>query len=405
MLETFITLDIQNLPESISIQHVHGVESLSSLFSFQLEIRTPRPLSCLLSPATLTFWQAQDKRVFTGVITNIVSLTHKPSSLYRQRIILKPRLWLADQQLKYRTWVNTNVEKIIQALLHSYQLNVSLSFTNKNKEIPLFTQYHQSDLAAMKSLLHQSSAFFVLNHDNESELYITDRPLSTKDQQTLRQQNIERSCVTQSRCITTVNDNLWHVPITQESSPSIPCPIRLQPLQLVKNAHQRTTHIRKNTHHIHSQCCTLHPGQLLENQVAEVVFHQATNVEHHGYHTPCRYQNKTRLTTLPLTQPRSSNNSQAGLHPILTSKQSSRFNPRQVHGQQRIQFNWPGHHSTLTSWIATRHAWAHHGFGQQSWFTSQQSGFCDYYHGQLQHPILQAVTTYQEKTNFVLSAP
>ena len=173
-------------PDALLIQSVNGIEGLSRLFDFTIELLLPQgsnPISAadiLGKNATVTIQPlgTDDPRWINGIIASVQqNWTYTDFDVYTVRLV--PALWRATLNIDCRCLQNMAPMDVIKHVLEPYSLSLSDKTTSSSPDgKPLtqsdyVTQYNESDFDFISRIAEQHGIFYWFDHSDSGKHSLT----------------------------------------------------------------------------------------------------------------------------------------------------------------------------------------------------------------------------------------
>lgn len=174
-------------PDALLLEKIHATEAISELFSFELDLLAPSPVSfekLLGQPASIQIrLPNQSGRHVQGIITEITKGRRLPGAsgrgeLLRYRAVLSPAAWRLTRRVQSRIFQQQSVPEIVNRIVHDdwhLPLNARLTATYPARNFCV--QYQESDWAFVCRLMEDEGISFFFEHgEKEDRLVLADNP-------------------------------------------------------------------------------------------------------------------------------------------------------------------------------------------------------------------------------------
>lgn len=149
----------------------------NSLYTLTIKLLTKQPLSphtLLLKNASFTI-QSEPDQLINGIVS-VIEENGAYQDKFKYTLIIKPNLSRLKEKCRKDYYAQTDLKTVFSALFQKYRL-IEISYRFKNKAIPFFLQYHQSDYDFFLTLIIQYGLIFYFDsRETYHTLIITDSP-------------------------------------------------------------------------------------------------------------------------------------------------------------------------------------------------------------------------------------
>lgn len=160
-------------PGQLKFRGMHGAESLSQLFEFEVELVSESysldMKSLLGKPLTLEIETTPGApRYLSGHITRcvLVGRENNTSRYTIYRATVRPWLWYLTQTSDNKIFQNKNVPDVIREVLKDYSYPVEFKLTETYRNWEYCVQYQETDYAFICRLMEHEGIYFWFQHDN-----------------------------------------------------------------------------------------------------------------------------------------------------------------------------------------------------------------------------------------------
>lgn len=162
-----------------------GIEGLSQLFHFDVELLAPRytevDFSKILGQAVTVevYGPLGETRYFNGIVRSFEEgMRDNEFTRYKAQIV--PKVWLTTQQFRSRIFQQKSVPEILAVVFEGMTTSVELSATYYPRNYCV--QYQETDFDFASRLMEEEGIFYYFRHEEDSHtLVITDGPYQLKD--------------------------------------------------------------------------------------------------------------------------------------------------------------------------------------------------------------------------------
>lgn len=173
-------------PDALLIQSVHGVESISQLFQFTVELLLPQdgdpvtPDSLIGKNATVTIQPlgTDQPRWINGLISSVEqNWTFSEFDVFTVQLV--PALWQASLSVDCRCLQNMKPMEVIKKVLDPYSLSLRDKTTGSSPDGKPFTasdyttQYNESDFDFISRVAEQHGIFYWFDHSESGKHILT----------------------------------------------------------------------------------------------------------------------------------------------------------------------------------------------------------------------------------------
>jgi type VI secretion system secreted protein VgrG len=166
--------------DQLILTGVSGEERVNDLFSFELEMLSPRMSieapELLGKQVTFSITSAHKTRWFTGIVSrfvaaNAISRTHR---VYRAQVV--PEAWLLTRRADCRIFQNKSVPDIISEVLSDAGLKAYEAVGLKSHPPHEYcVQYNETDFAFISRLMEEEGIFYLFKHSHgDLSMVLTD---------------------------------------------------------------------------------------------------------------------------------------------------------------------------------------------------------------------------------------
>jgi type VI secretion system secreted protein VgrG len=178
-------------PDTLLLVALRGVEAVSELFRFQLEMLAEDPAAIafdrvLGQPIAVKIAQPDGaRRYLHGIVSRIsqgeqiyTGFGADTLTLYRAEVV--PRIWLLSRRLQSRIFQQKSVPDILRAVFDGFDVVYKLQGTYYPRDYCV--QYQESDLAFASRLMEEEGIFYFFEHTAKGErLIVGDTPQAHSD--------------------------------------------------------------------------------------------------------------------------------------------------------------------------------------------------------------------------------
>jgi type VI secretion system secreted protein VgrG len=174
---------ITTLGDAWWVVSLHGTETLSTLYEFQLGFVSENPdLDCqgvIGTPAAIEL-DAQNgiKRYFSGHIVKVFA-QGKSGRYWSYDVTVAPKLWHASRRTDFKIWQNLSVVDIASEVLNKNAIRYEWRTKNSYKTWEYLVQYGETDLDFLCRLFEHEGIYFWFEHATGGETLILGDHFST----------------------------------------------------------------------------------------------------------------------------------------------------------------------------------------------------------------------------------
>lgn len=169
-------------PEQLKFRGMHGHETLSQLFEFDVELVSDShslDMKQLLGkPITLEIETSGAKpRFLNGQVTRCVLVGREGATArhYIYRATLRPWLWYLTQTSDNKIFQNQSVPDVIEEVLGDYAFPYELKLSDSYRNWEYCVQYQETDFAFLSRLMEHEGIYYWFKHeDGKHTLMVTD---------------------------------------------------------------------------------------------------------------------------------------------------------------------------------------------------------------------------------------
>lgn len=169
------------LGDALNLLTFKGKESLSELFTFELELVSKNAnidtRALLGTDLTIAQEAVGMLRHFNGVVTrfNYVGRQQATSEYYLYKATVRPSLWYLTQGQDYRIFQEKTVPDILKSVLGEYDLAVDYRLNSSYRNWEYCVQYEESDFNFVSRLMEHEGMYYWFEHaDGQHTLVISD---------------------------------------------------------------------------------------------------------------------------------------------------------------------------------------------------------------------------------------
>ncbi len=169
------------LGDTLNLLAFKGKESLSALFTFELELvskSTNIDTRALLGTSLTVEQEAVGaRRYFNGIVTrfNYAGRQQATSEYYLYKATVRPSLWYLTQGQDYRIFQEQTIPDILKAVLGEYDFSVDYRLNSSYRYWEYCVQYEESDFNFISRLMEHEGMYYWFEHDDgEHTLVISD---------------------------------------------------------------------------------------------------------------------------------------------------------------------------------------------------------------------------------------
>ncbi len=164
--------------EALTLTEFHGVEELSRLFTYQLDVisadDTLTAGDLLGSEVTVSISDgAAGRRHFNGMVSRLVYLGPDSAGMSRYRLEMVPRLWWLTQAFDSRVFAEMSVPEVIAAVLAEYggvAVDDRLDQPHPTRECAV--QYRETDFNFVSRLMEDEGIHYFFEHDGDGHTLV-----------------------------------------------------------------------------------------------------------------------------------------------------------------------------------------------------------------------------------------
>jgi len=157
------------LGEQLQFRQLKGVEELSGLFEFQIDLlsqsKSIDPKALLGKTSTVVVeTQGQGKRYLDGIVSGFGMHGQDTAANISYRLTLRPWLWLATRRSDFKIFQDMTVPDIVQDVLGKYGHPLSKKLTRAYRNRPYTVQYNESDYLFIARLCESEGIYWYFEH-------------------------------------------------------------------------------------------------------------------------------------------------------------------------------------------------------------------------------------------------
>ena len=169
---------VKNLDTELRVASLHGEESMSRLFQFELELVSEDPeidfSSVVNQQAVITIEGQDETRHIHGIVHRFEQgdQGHRFTHYYAW---LVPKLWWLGNRSDCRIFQGKDVKEIIEKVLKGAGLtqeDYSISVDGNYPKRDYCVQYRESDLAFIQRLMEEEGIYYYFKHDDQKHTLI-----------------------------------------------------------------------------------------------------------------------------------------------------------------------------------------------------------------------------------------
>jgi len=165
------------LGDDVLLLHaVSGEEKLSSLFSYSLELLSPKaninPQQIVGKALQFTINKNNSSQVYHGYVSEFVANAVRRENFYIYKAVVRPWLWFLTRNLSSRIFQNQSIIQIIQNVFDQASFK-DYDFSGIKKTYPqreYCVQYGESDFNFVSRLMEEAGLFYYFAHDNNKHM-------------------------------------------------------------------------------------------------------------------------------------------------------------------------------------------------------------------------------------------
>ena len=169
--------------DALLLERVRGVEAMSSLFHFELDLLSEKkdidPRALLGKPVTIEidFGGDDGKTRYINGICSRIAQGGRDMRLVRYHAEVVPRLWLGTRTRNSRIFQSKTVPEVLQSVLKELGVEVKMEIAGTMHPRNYLTQYNESDFAFLSRLMEEEGIFYYHLHSNgKHELVLGNTP-------------------------------------------------------------------------------------------------------------------------------------------------------------------------------------------------------------------------------------
>lgn len=171
-----ISFKVTGTEEGLAVKRLHGVESISECFNFDISLVTDIPISAedvVGKEAVITITGQDEDRLLHGVL-NKVSLTAQSGRFYHYEGNLVPHVWFMSLNSCYRMFQGKSVVEIAQQLLKDTLPHQEIEFrlSRDYEKRRYCTQYGESDWRFLSRLFEEEGICYFFQHFADKHVLI-----------------------------------------------------------------------------------------------------------------------------------------------------------------------------------------------------------------------------------------
>ncbi len=172
--------------DKLLLAGVRGVEAISQLFHFELDLITQETsiaFDQLLGQKVTMEWRLgegdKSKRYINGIVSRFVQC-ERAMTFTRYRMEVVPKLWLLTRKARSRIFQHITVPDILKKVFEG--MDVSYELVGNFKPRDYCAQYRETDFQFVSRLMEEEGIFYFFEHDDKShKLVVADSPQSHPD--------------------------------------------------------------------------------------------------------------------------------------------------------------------------------------------------------------------------------
>ncbi|ASL44497.1 hypothetical protein bAD24_I13520 [Burkholderia sp. AD24] len=175
-------------PAMLAFRSLTGVETLSSLYEFQVELVSPSPsldMNALLGkPLSLDIVTSSGALRHLGGQIARCAFTGRETSTARSyvyAVTLRPWLWYLTLNSDCRSFQNLSVVEILRQVLGKYSFQVDERLLSAYRSWDYCVQYEESDFAFVSRLMEQEGIYYFFRHEADQQVLVLADDLSAHD--------------------------------------------------------------------------------------------------------------------------------------------------------------------------------------------------------------------------------
>jgi type VI secretion system secreted protein VgrG len=162
-----------------------GTETLSSLYEFQLGLKSDNPDidgQALIGEIAAVELEAQNgtRRYFSGQIVKVSSLG-KSGRHWAYTATIAPKLWHASRRTDFKIWQNLTVKEITSEVLDKNAIRYEWRLKSSYKTWEYLVQYGETDLIFLTRLFEHEGIYYWFEHGEGGETLILGDHFSTHE--------------------------------------------------------------------------------------------------------------------------------------------------------------------------------------------------------------------------------
>lgn len=169
--------------DKLLVVAVRGMEGISQLFRFELELITEESsvaFDRLLGQKVTMEWRLEDEPRYINGIVSRFAQCERSMNFTRYRMEIVPRLWLLTRKARSRIFQHITVPDILKEVFEG--LDVSYELVGSFKERDYCAQYRETDFQFVSRLMEEEGIFYFFTHDAGShKLVVANSPQSHPD--------------------------------------------------------------------------------------------------------------------------------------------------------------------------------------------------------------------------------
>ncbi|ARP87817.1 type VI secretion system Vgr family protein [Bordetella genomosp. 9] len=165
-------------PGQLQFRAMHGAESLSQLFEFEVDLVAESyaiDMKALLGKTmTLEIQTSAEPRFLSGEITRCVLVGRDPASarFYVYRATLRPWLWYLTQTSDNKIFQNKSVPDVIREVLKDYRYPVEFKLVDRYRNWEYCVQYQETDFAFISRLMEHEGIYYWFRHEKGRHILV-----------------------------------------------------------------------------------------------------------------------------------------------------------------------------------------------------------------------------------------
>ena len=156
---------------------LRGIEALSSLYEFRLELKSKESdidIQAMIGETCVVECKASllsTIRYFSGLVVGAAT-KGKSGKHWLYELTIAPKLWFASQRADFKIYQNLTIQTIADEVLQQNAINYEWRLKNSYKTWEYVVQYGETDLAFLLRLLGHEGIYFWFEHSESGEKLI-----------------------------------------------------------------------------------------------------------------------------------------------------------------------------------------------------------------------------------------